>query len=318
MTEILYVMTCEPWMADDKITPLFKIGSTHNLAARRQNAKTWLHKRVKIKGYYLLKNCVAANINCYRLDNHVKMHFNHYRTKEEDAGTEFYRAFDLIELTAFIKSKKLEADWIDVYDNAIVPTKEDLLKDYAEELEHHDTYESFVEEQKKSIKKISLKDLKRVTLMRTNNTAQEQKWMYNHYKNTVVDGVPRDIIAKYHPEIFDAKSSSRIPIWGIKERRADEEGDLIFFIVSDGARNFVDMRTIKHKIVSSKELSNELYNEEDYSEFYILSEGNILNQNKQEFLINIGKKPKWKLAGGPTLNKKKYNPYLISLITYKN
>ena len=40
--EILYVMTCSAWIGDKlAMTPLYKIGSTHNLAARRKNAKTY-------------------------------------------------------------------------------------------------------------------------------------------------------------------------------------------------------------------------------------------------------------------------------------
>ncbi|AYV81030.1 MAG: hypothetical protein Harvfovirus14_11 [Harvfovirus sp.] len=317
--EILYVMICPVWI-DDEGAPLFKIGSTHNLAARRQNAKTWAHKRIGIKGYFLLKNSPQVNISCYQLDNLVKREFNHYRTKEQDAGTEFYVEFELHELADYISAKGLEAEWIDGCDETIVPTKEDLLKDWEEEIDHINSFESFESESTESSEEIENdidpENMPGVAIMRINNGAPGGVWMYNNYKKSVLDRVSIDLIKQYDPEYQYGGIALDIPCWGVKETDKDKDtvGDYIIFVVNDGQQEYVDVRCLEEKIMTSTELSSNLYGDEQYSEFFSLSDGTRLDQTKREFLTNIDVSPNHHLTGKLRRKKCNYNPFLINLM----
>jgi hypothetical protein len=143
--EILYVLVSLSWLADE--IPLYKIGSTHNLVARKKNAKTWVPKKVNLKVYYKLTNCEPNY--CYKLDNLVKICFNHYRL-HDGGGTEFYRQFDLKELENFMTEQGITFERFEQLDETTTATREEILKDYEEEYDHETTFGKFLEEHYKT------------------------------------------------------------------------------------------------------------------------------------------------------------------------
>lgn len=301
--EILYVMSCPIWVHDGK--PLYKIGSTHNLIARRKNAKTWASKKISIKGFYLLKNCASVGIDCYKMDNLIKFHFNKYRIKEPGGGTEFYVQFDLKELSDLIKSFNLEHDWIDEIDETTEPNNKEICDDIVDQY-NHDDYDSFLKKYKPGI-----------VLMRINNTKSGNKWMYDNYKNSVINGFSEDRLAKYKPDIFNAGSKKHIPIWGRKTGKTNNNyatGDYIFFVANDGNSEFIDIYRIGEHITDSPGMSMELYGEECYSEFFVLIKHKKETISKESFLKKIDKSPNWKLVGAPMINRATYNDYIYKLI----
>lgn len=273
--EILYVMTCDVWIADDNITQLFKIGSTHNLVARRKNARTWLHKKINIKGYYLLKNCVIQKINCYVLDNLVKIHFNEYRVKEVNAGTEFYREFDLQKLSDFIKLMNIDAEWIDHVDETTIVTKDDLLKDYSDEIDHYDSYEKFLKE----FKMFSSTNFLISPLGKSN------KEFYNNYLKTIVNGIQFNDVDKDKYKI-ENKTDSYLYFWSTKNQKINDKikkNDILFLTVTCNENHKIHILKV-NQIIESSDLSNRFWNTDNFHTIFVLEKITVKETNVPEFL----------------------------------
>ena len=90
MSDNIYIFESPQWIHNDQ--SYRKIGSSKNPYVRLKDARTF-NLSAKMKCYYLINN-----YNCYKLDNIIKIQFDHNRSHLPNGGTEFYHNVSTDEL----------------------------------------------------------------------------------------------------------------------------------------------------------------------------------------------------------------------------